>query len=93
MPDMKRQVPLPNVGMVEGVDVPIREVTERWTEITLEDGTVLKIKPNVISVTRIDSHYDQEGNPFYALASNQVMTVNVPAHLRKPAAPAGTKAN
>jgi hypothetical protein len=95
MPETKRKIPLPNVGMVDGVDVPIKESTERWSEITLEDGAILRIKPNVMSVTRVEGHYDQEGNPMYALMSNQMMTVtNTPVHLRRPAAPAaGTKAN
>jgi len=92
MPENKRKVTLPT-GIVEGMDVPIKESTERWSEITLEDGTTLRIKPNVMAVTRIDGQYDNEGNPMYALMSNQTMTVsNVPAHLRK-GSTGTTKAN
>ncbi len=91
MPETRRKVQLPT-GMVEGVDVAIKDSHERWSEVDLADGTTLRIKPNVLAVTRIDGQYDQEGNPMYALTANQVMTVvNVPAHLRKPAG--GTKAN
>ncbi len=96
MPENKRKVMLPApVGMVEGVDVPVKESTERWSEIELTDGTVLRLKPNVMHVTRIDGQWDPDGNPMYALFSNQVMTVtNVAAHLRKPVVPpAGVKAN
>ena len=96
MPETKRKVLLPPpMGLTEGVDVPVKEATERWSEITLTDGTVLRVKPNVMHVTRIDGQYDAEGNPMYALFSNQVMTIsNVPAHLRKPVVPAaGVKAN
>lgn len=93
MPETRRKVQLPT-GIVEGIDVGIKESTERWSEVQLEDGTTLRIKPNVMVVTRIDGQYDPEGNPVYALTANQVMTVaNVPAHLRKPAAAAGVKAN
>lgn len=91
MPETRRKVTLPN-GTFEGVDVSIKESTERWTEVQLEDGTTLRIKPNVVAVTRIDGQYDQDGNPMYALTANQTMTVaNVPPHLRK--SPAGAKAN
>lgn len=84
MPETKRKINLPH-GTFDGIDVPIKESTERWSEITLADGTILRIKPNVIWVTRIDGQYDPEGNPFYALNSGQTMTVvNVAAHLRKP---------
>ena len=93
MPETKRKIMLPDpVGLVEGVDVPIKESNERWSEIILTDGTTLRIKPNVMTVTRVDGHYDNEGNPMYALMSNQIMTIaDVPAHLRQ--SPAGTKAN
>jgi hypothetical protein len=91
MPETKRKIQLPT-GVVEGVDVAIRDSHERWSEVELADGTTLRIKPNVVAVTRIDGQYDNDGNPTYALQSNQMMTVvNVPAHLRKPAG--GTKAN
>jgi hypothetical protein len=91
MPETRRKVTLPN-GIFDGTDVGIKESTERWSDVLLEDGTTLRIKPNVIMVTRIDGHYDPEGNPLYALNANQIMTaVNVPAHLRKPAG--GAKAN
>jgi hypothetical protein len=92
MPETRRKVTLPNIGVVEGIDVPVKETTERWSEVVLADGTTLRLKPNVLTVTRVDGHYDNEGNPMYALQSGQIMTVtNVPAHLRKPAG--GTKAN
>jgi hypothetical protein len=91
MPETRRKVQLPT-GMVEGVDVPIKESNERWSEVVLADGATLRVKPNVLAVTRVDGQYDAEGNPMYALTANQVMTVvGVPTHLRKTAA--GTKAN
>jgi hypothetical protein len=70
--------------MAEGFDVPITESTEKWSEIHLEDGSILRIKPNVISVIRITGQYDQDGNPLYALKSSQVMTVvSAPERLRQ----------
>ena len=83
MAETKTKVKLPT-GMADGYEVPIIEVTERWSDITLEDGTVLRVKPNVLGVTRVDNQYDPEGNPLYALKSSQIMMVtSVLPHLRK----------
>jgi hypothetical protein len=70
--------------MAEGFDVPIIETIEKWSEIKLEDGAVLRIKPNVLSVIRVTDQYDPDGNPVYALRSSQVMTVvSAPERYRK----------
>lgn len=88
---IKAQVPgLP--GVQEATEVPIKESTERWTEIHLEDGAVLRIKPVVLSAIRVENQYDQEGNPIYQLKVNQLMTVaSIPDHLRKGAGNLQTK--
>jgi hypothetical protein len=75
MPNGKVKVMVPNLGAVEGVKVPIAESTERWTDLKLEDGTVLRVKPAIISVIRVDNRYDQEGNPLYVVQGGQIMTV------------------
>ena len=83
MAEKRTKVKLPT-GEVDGSEVPIKEATERWSDITLEDGTVLRVKPNVLAAIRVDNQYDQEGNPIYALKTSQAMTItSVPSHLRK----------
>ena len=92
VPDRKIKVNLPGVGLVEGVQIQVLESVERWSEIKLEDGTVLRIKPVVMSVTRIDGRYDNEGNPMYAVQAGQAMVANAPDHLRQSAqAPKGVQ--
>ena len=83
VPEKRIKVELPNVGLVEAVQVPINESTEKWSDVQLGDCTVLRLKPVVISVFRIDGHYDQDGNPVYQIKANQVMAVEAPEHLRK----------
>jgi hypothetical protein len=84
MAETKRRVTLPGLGNLEGVDVAVKESNERWTELILADGTTVRLKPNVLTVTRIDGKYDQEGNPIYVVNSNQIMLVqNVAPHLRQ----------
>ncbi len=71
---------------VDAVEVPIQESTERWTELRLEDGAVIRVKPMIVSVARIENQWDQENNPVYAVRGGQnVMTVvSVPDQLKKP---------
>lgn len=60
---------------LEGWDVPIEESTERWTELRLEDGAVLRTKIVATGVVRIDSKKDADGNPLYLLKSTNALTV------------------
>lgn len=68
-----------------GFEVPILESTERWTELKLEDGTILRVKPSVISVIRLENQWDQENNPLYALKNgpNLMAIISVPDQLKK----------
>jgi len=70
---------------VDAFEVPIQQSIERWTEITLEDGAVIRIKPMIVGVIRVDGQWDQEGNPVYALRGgpNIMSIVSVPDHLKK----------
>ena len=83
MPGRKVKLNLPNVGLVEGTEVEVLESVDRWSEIKLDDGTVLRIKPVTMSVARIDGHYDAVGNPMYVVQAQQVMSVTAPEKLRQ----------
>jgi hypothetical protein len=83
MADRKVRVTLPNIGTVEGSEVQVVESTERWTDVKLDDGTSVRIKPVVMSVIRVDGRYDPQGNPMYAVQAGQAMSVSAPEHLRK----------
>jgi len=70
--------------MASAYEVPIVESTERWTEVKLEDGSILRVKPTVMAAARIEGQFDQDGNPMYALRTTQTMMVSsTPEHLRK----------
>ena len=69
---------------VEGRDVDISESTERFSELRLEDGTILRIKPSVLQVTRLVEQWDPEGNPIYVVRSqNLVLVSEAPAQLKR----------
>lgn len=64
-----------------------------WSTLTLEDGTVLKVKVEVNGVIRATDKWDDNGEPIYQLNTPvRVAFVSVPENLMrpKPAAPAIT---
>lgn len=89
----KVQVPMPPDGrMVDGVEVSIAESTERWSDVKLEDGSVLRVKSSILSAVRVLDQFDQDGNPMYALKANLAMVVaEAPEHLKKAAFEAASK--
>ncbi|MDE0428571.1 MAG: hypothetical protein OXH98_02270 [Caldilineaceae bacterium] len=68
---------------LDAVVVPIKESTERWTDVTLEDGTLLKIKPVIAKVARAVDSYDKDGTPVYSIKVNPVVDVDAPEHLKE----------
>lgn len=83
---MERKVKVqgPDGEMLEGFDVPILESIERWTEVKLDDGSIIRIKPSVLSAIRIPDQYDQDGNPQYVLkATNAMMVAESPEILKR----------
>ena len=87
---VKINFPLPNSPLRDGSEVPIRESTEKWTEVTLEDGTVFRVKLAVLGAVRIDNEYDQDGNPAYSLRMNpMIATVFSEPSRRRPVVATG----
>jgi len=80
----KVKVPLPTGQVVDGLDIPVLEANERWSEITLEDRTVIRVKTVVASAIRIEGQWDQEGNSLYMMKSSPaVAIITVPEDLRR----------
>ena len=81
----KIKVALPDGRVVEGVNVAVEETTERWSEVKLADGTILRVKMTVVGAVRTDT-FDLAGNPTYSLNMAPVIAViEVPANLKKQA--------
>lgn len=59
---------------VRGVAVGIKESIERFSEVTLDDGTILKTKVVAVEAIRLDEK-DVDGNPMYVLKSQTVVSV------------------
>ena len=79
-----RLVPHPvSHEMVEAEVVDIVEISERPTIITLVDGTVIRLKVDVVEVTRFEGEYDGEGNPLYNVKNGILLNIlDAPEHLK-----------
>jgi hypothetical protein len=86
MQGRKVSVILPTGEQGEGTEVEVDHSSERWSEFTLSDGTILRAKMTLLTSVRVDGHFDPLGNPFYSTSFAPVMTiVSVPEQLRKKA--------
>lgn len=74
-----------NMGgkQVLATPVDVNQSGEKWNEYLLEDGTVLKMKLVLKKVFRVDSEFDEEGNPVYVMQSTNVTSISAPGDLKK----------
>ncbi len=78
------EVTLQDGSKGSGVEVQVMESTERWSETTLEDGAVIRVKMTVMSAVRTEDQYDAQGNPTYLLNMSPVVSiVRIPEQYRK----------
>ena len=74
---------LPDGRRAQAIEVPIARSDERWSEFTLEDGTVIRGKLNLISILRVVDEYDPAGFPVYQFnAAPALGFAEVPEHLK-----------
>jgi hypothetical protein len=83
MPGGKRKIRLPDGSEVEADVIGFRTNAEHFNEYLLDDGTVIRMKPVVTEVIRIEGQYDPLGNPAYVIQSTNVTAVDAPEELRK----------
>lgn len=78
------QITLPGGKKVNLTPVTVEESTERWSDVRLADGVILRIKPVIVGADRIEGEYDPEGNPTYRLKSSVIMVIEkAPEELKK----------
>lgn len=85
MPGRKRVVKGPDGSDLPGTELSFNPSLENWSEIMVEDGTVIRLKLVVTEVMRYEGLYDNEGNPVYRVGSQNVLVVSAPEELRKEA--------
>jgi len=64
----------PNV-QTEGLDIPVAESIEKWSEIRLEDGTVFRAKIIIGNVVRISDRFDAQGKPVYFINAQPSISI------------------
>jgi len=50
-----------------GYVIPAEKTTERFCDVKLQDGLVLKIKSSALEFVRMDEQWDDEGHPIYLI--------------------------
>ena len=78
---------------VEADVVEILDITDPPVRISLEDGSELRMKLDVVEIVRLRQSWDNEGHPQYVVKSGTHMAVlDSPDHLKKPPrGPAGSQ--
>jgi L-2-hydroxyglutarate oxidase LhgO len=75
----KMKVPLmnPDGSMRQeiGTVMTVTDAKEPWAEYALEDGTKIRLRQSVVSIVKLDGQADANGNPVYAVQSQQQMSV------------------
>ena len=88
----KRKIENPEGQLVDGTLIDINESIERFSDVKLADGTLLRVRTVVQEVVRFDSVWTNDGEPMYSVKSATMPTViEFPDVLRKP--PIGRKDN
>lgn len=66
----------PKTGTTTEIEVvEIIDIHEKPTTVTLADGTILRVKVDVLEVGRIPGKQDPEGNPAYSVKSGTIVNV------------------
>jgi hypothetical protein len=64
-------------------EVDVLEAREAWSEYRLEDGTILRVKPIMIAISRVEGEHTADGDPVYNMKSTLITDVRSPQHLKK----------
>jgi hypothetical protein len=56
-------------------EVEVVEAREAWSEYRLADGTVLRVKPVMIAITRVEGAEATNGEPVYNMKSTLITDV------------------
>ncbi len=70
--------------MVDTTIVDIVEIRDRPLVMSLADGSVLRLRVDVLEVSRFQDEWDPDGNPLYNVRSGNILVVlDSPQELRK----------
>jgi hypothetical protein len=61
--------------MPRPTEIEVLEAREAWSEYRLADGTVLRVKPIMIAISRLEGAEATNGEPVYTMKSTLVTDV------------------
>jgi len=67
--------------------VDITNSNELWSEFTLADGSILRLKPSLVDVQRQRGKFSPDGNPIYNINAGLLIGVRAPEGLRQGSKP------
>ena len=68
---------------VDGFVVKVTKADEPFSYITLEDGTTITIRNNILQVIRLIDRWDDNGNPMYNITGNNSISITSPNGLKR----------
>jgi hypothetical protein len=74
---------MPDGSAVEATELDFKSKADPWTVLDLEDGTTLRIRPDVDKMYRLSKFNPATGEPIYYFTSNNLVRTNVPLKLRQ----------
>lgn len=72
---MREKVHIADGSVVEGTRVQILRITPGYTEIELEDGSVVEVHTLPVDAFRLDGKVDREGNQVYSINHQVILKV------------------
>ena len=66
----------------DAIEVGIVDNIDKWSSVTLVDGTVIRHQHPVVKVLKVIGEQDQEGHPIFLLNHSSILTVNVADDLK-----------
>ncbi len=66
-----------------GEEMNFKKLREEWSEYELEDGTVLRIRTEIVRVVRLKEKWTADGEPVYVVRSTNLLSPSVPPNLIK----------
>ena len=62
-------------ALPSATEIDVVEAKEAWSEYRLADGTVLRVKPIMIGVSRVNGAETTDGEPVYNMRSTLVTDI------------------
>ena len=77
-------VKFPDGTMGKGIEVAVLESAEKFSEFTLNDGTILRVKLTLVKAVRNMGRFGPDGSPEYNFGFMPLINfVNVPEQLKR----------